>query len=353
MYRLTHFFITLFILAATPILLAQSALTVEVISPQRGLVTEKINAIGYLQAKEQAVVNARLNGATLEEILVDIGDRVEKGQVLARYDQSMIEQELIQAKAQMRQAEAGLSQARNNAARAQRLLKSNAISRVEGERLLTSNDDASAQLSGAKAQLAAQELRLDYATVRAPVAGVISDKQAVLGSTSAIGQPLFSLIVDGRLAWQAKVSQDKVSGIEIGSPATVRLDDGNNITGEVYNIAPTVDPQSREVRVFVLLEEDPALRAGMLVNGSFAVGESEQLLIPASSVQREDGFAYVWRVNDQDKAQRIRIELGDRLDDQWVVQKGLEENDRVIVRGGGFLNEGDEVRVVSTPSQDS
>lgn len=328
---------------------AQTALTVNVVSPQFRDVAESVSASGYLEPRQEAVVSARLNGATLDEIHAELGDWVEQGQVLARFDAALIKNDITNAKAQLMQAKVGLKQAQDNAKRANRLLKADAMSRIEGERYISSEQDAQARVNAAQAQLDSSRLQLDYSEVTAPVSGIISDKQAVLGATAALGTPLFRLIVDGVLTWRAQVPLEKVGLIQIGSKAQVTLPDGTTVAGEVYNIAPTIDQQSREITVFVSLARNSALRSGMLVSGEFTLDANEQMLIPANALQPSDGRNYVWLVAADDTVHRQQIELGRRLGEFVEVRAGLDAQSRIVARGGGFLAEGDRVRVVARP----
>lgn len=326
-----------------------SVLTISTVTPVRRLVEDSISAIGYIEPRETALVNARLNGETLKTIEVALGERVEKGQQLARFDDAGIRTDIAIARAQVLQAETALKQAKKNAARARHLLKSNAVSQIEAERLADAAETAAAGLSIAKARLEAQLLRLTYTTVKAPVSGIITDKQAVLGATVAIGTPLFSIMADGIPAWQAQVPITEISAIHQNSVAEVSLPDATTIKGQVYNIAPTVDRQSRETTVYVALPAQENLRAGMLLTGVFHLGQSEQMLIPADTVQPGDGHYYVWLVDAQDTVHQQQIELGRHVGAMVEVRSGLQDNSRIVARGGAFLVEGNKVRVVSLP----
>lgn len=114
-------------------------------------------------------------------------------------------------------------------------------------------------------------------------------------------------------------------------------------------IAPTVNPKSREVTVFVRLERHSALRSGMLLAGQFLIGDSQKLLIPANTVQPSDGHNYVWVVNKENKVHRQKVDLGQRVNAMVEVREGLSTDSQIVARGGGFLTDGDSVRVVETP----
>ncbi|MBV7434173.1 efflux RND transporter periplasmic adaptor subunit [Cardiobacteriaceae bacterium TAE3-ERU3] len=326
-------------------------MTVSIVQPQFSPVEKSVTASGYLEPRDEAVVNARLNGTTLEEIHAELGDWVEKGQVLARFDDALIQNDITSAKAQLTQAQVGLKQARDNAKRANKLLKADAMSRIEGERYISAEQDAQANVNAAQAQLDSSRLQLGYSEVKAPVSGIISDKQAVLGATANVGMPLFRIIANGVLTWRAQVSLDNIGQINEGCVAQVSLPGGEQVEGKVYNIAPTINQQSREVTVFVSLQRNPALRAGMLVSGEFLLGANEQMLIPANTIQPNDGRNYVWLVDSNDTAHRQQVELGRRVGSMVEVHDGLTPESRIVARGGGFLTDGDHVRVVANPEE--
>lgn len=328
---------------------ADTALTVSTVSPTRELVEKTVTGIGYIAPREEALVNARINGATLREIYVHLGEKVKKGQILARFDDAEMRTDVAIAKAQTARAETALKQAQKNAGRAKSLLKASAMSRIEGERLFDNAETALANLSIAKAHLDAQMLRLTYTEVKAPVSGIITAKQAILGETVSIGKPLFRMMVDAVPAWQAQVPTADIAMIKDNTVAKVSLPDGSVVKGYVYNIAPTIDRQSREATVFVSLPAHPELRVGMLLEGVFNLGRSEQMLIPANTIQPDDGHYYVWLVDTQNTVHRQQIDLGGYVGEMAEIRSGLQDDSRIVARGGAFLVEGNKVRVVDLP----
>ena len=111
-------------------------------------------------------------------------------------------------------------------------------------------------------------------------------------------------------------------------------------------LAPTADAASRLVTVFVDVPQDAPLRAGMFVRGAFALGEEAVLTVPASAVVREDGYDLLVLVDDDNRASRRTVLLGERIGERVVVREGLAADARFVLRGGSFLQDGDVVRVV-------
>lgn len=329
---------------------AGNALTVEVVTPRQQEISEQVSGSGFLVAKQPALINAQINGVSLVQLNVDVGDVVKKGQILARFDDTPVRLEVAQAKAQVDMAENAFQLAEQDAQRAQTLLAADAISRSDGERMIASRADAKSRLSAARAQLATQQWRLNHTVVRAPDNGVITAKQAVLGAIAGVGQPLFELMIDGQLAWQAKVPVTSLDKIKQGTVVKLPMANGHTVLGKVYQIASTVQAQSREALVLAKMANSPELHAGMLVRGVFELGKSQALTIPAVTVMRDDGIAYTWVVTNH-QVKRKNIVLGRRLGDRVVVLSGLNQSDRIVLRGGGFLSDGDVVKIVN-PAKD-
>jgi len=110
-------------------------------------------------------------------------------------------------------------------------------------------------------------------------------------------------------------------------------------------VAPTVDPQTRNALVYVDLPAHPDLRAGMFARGEFQLGSSDALTVPQEALVVRDGFAYVFAVGADQRVQQRKVQTGRRQADRVEVLSGLTADTTVAVRGAGFLNDGDLVRV--------
>ena len=195
----------------------QAALAVEVAQAARVAHERSLAADGVVVARELAAVNAQVAGVSLARLEADIGDRVQAGQVLARFDAALLQQELAQAQAQEARAQAALAQAKRNAARAGKLVQERAVSVSDSEQLASAVREGQAALNGAVAARKLAQLRLGYAEVRAPVAGVVAARPAEVGMTAGVGSPLFVLQVDGALEWQAQVSPEDAQRLKVGT----------------------------------------------------------------------------------------------------------------------------------------
>jgi RND family efflux transporter MFP subunit len=331
--------------AAAP---AKPALTVTVTSAQRATVATGVTANGNVAAWQEAIVGAEANGMRLAEVRVNVGDVVRKGQVLATFDSAMANADLAQSRAAVAEAEANLAEAAANAQRARELQPSGALSAQQVAQLLTAERTAQARLEAVKAAQQVQQLRLQQAQVLAPDSGVISARSATVGAVVPAGAELFKLIRQGRLEWRGEVAATELAQIKPGQKVTVAPPTGAPVTGTVRTVAPTVDAATRNALVYVDLPESGGrLKAGMFARGEFATGSSTALTLPQSAVLLRDGFSYVFTVGADGRVAQRKVATGRRSGDRVEILQGLDDQARVVASGGGFLADGDTVRVVS------
>ncbi|MCE2908518.1 MAG: efflux RND transporter periplasmic adaptor subunit [Betaproteobacteria bacterium] len=327
------------------------ALTVTVTAPQRATVATAVAANGNVAAWQEAIVGAEANGMRLAEVLVNVGDVVRKGQVLARFDSAMASADLAQSRAAVAEAEANLAEAAANAQRARDLQGSGALSAQQVAQLLTAERTAQARLEAVKAAQQVQQLRLQQAQVLAPDSGVISARSATVGAVVPAGTELFRLVRQGRLEWRGEVAATELAQIQRGQKVTLAAAGaGVPVTGTVRQVAPTVDAATRNALVYVDLPDTGGrLKAGMFARGEFATGSSTALTLPQSAVLLRDGFSYVFAVGADNRAAQLKVSTGRRSGERIEILAGLDEKARVVTSGGGFLADGDTVRVVAAP----
>ncbi len=334
---------------------AKPALTVTTVTPQQGLLALKLAANGNLAAWQEASVGAEAAGLRITEVLVNVGDQVRQGQVLARFAADTLRAEAAQAQASVAEAEANAAEAANNAQRARSLQTTGAMSASQINQYLTAETTARARVEAARALLNAQQVRLGQTTVRAPDDGVISARMATEGSVVGSGAELFRLIRKGRLEWRAEVTSAELGRLTVGTTAIVTAASGARLEGRVRMIGPTVDPQNRTALVYVDVRPLPgpaagSARAGMFARGEFDLGAVPALTIPQAAVVVREGFNYAYRVQPDNRVNQVKIQVGRIVGDRVEVQSGLGPTDRVVASGGGFLNDGDLVRLApATP----
>ena len=331
----------------------QAVLSVETVSPSQDSIGNTLSADGTINAKDVANVSAKVNGVAIERILVQEGDRVKAGQVLAIFDTDAMEQQVLQAEADVAEAEATLANATADAARVLPLIEIDAISRQEADRYRTSKLQAQAALQASKARLSTQRLSVNNANVVAPVSGVISEKMAEVGMVAG-GEPLFTIIKDGVLEWRADIDPKLLGEVNVGTPVRVSLPGGDSVMGQVSRIAPTAD-NNRQITIYASLTANSKVRAGMYQTGEFLLGSTSAQTVPNSAIVSNDGYDYVMlviNVNIQDgqnigRIKQQRVTLGERFGDNVALTEPLPAESRLVKQGGSFLNDGDLVRIVN------
>jgi HlyD family secretion protein len=280
---------------------------------------------------------------------------VRRGQVLARFAADTVRAEAAQAQAALAEAQASAADAANNAARARTLQQTGAMSASLINQYLTAEKTAQARVEAARASLQAQQARVSQTQVHAPDDGVISSRTATEGAVVNNGTELFRLIRKGRLEWRAEVTSAELGRITPGTRVLVTATSGARLDGRVRMIGPTVDPQSRVALVYVDVSPLPgpaagSARAGMFARGDFDLGTQPALTLPQQAVVVREGFSYVFRVNLDNRVNQVKVQIGRIAGDRLQVLSGVTADMRVVASGGGFLNDGDLVRVVDAPA---
>lgn len=330
------------------------ALTVSTGQPSTTSLPVGLTANGSVAAWQEAVIGSESNGLRLNEVRVNVGDVVKKGEVLAVFAGETVRADVDQARAALQEAQANASAAKADADRARALRSSGALSEQQVTQLLTAERTAQARVSATRATLAQQELRLRQATVVAPDSGIISARSATVGAVTGPGTELFRMIRQGRLEWRAEVTSNDLGRIKPGMKAAVRAASGSEIVGKVRTVAPTVDPQTRLALVYVdlppSLSANAPLKAGMFASGRFELGATTALTVPQQAIAVRDGFSYVFRLNRDSRVSQLKVSTGRRLGDRVEILGGLAAGTPIVVSGAGFLNDGDLVRNVPAPA---
>ena len=310
------------------------ALTVTTTTPRREQWPVTLNASGSLAPWQEASVGTQVGGYHLVEVRVNVGDKVRRGDVLARLDSALLRAEEAQLLASDEQAIADRQ-------RALALQSEGAISDQEVLQFVTA-----AKVSAAL--LASKRLQLRYTDVVAPDDGVISSRTATLGAVSAAGEELFRLIRGGRLEWRGELTAAQLSTVAKGQRVELALPDGSAATAKVRDTAPSMHEQSRLGLIYADLVPGSSARAGMYANGQVVVAETSALIVPAETVVIRDGRTYVFEVADQTATPAIALQLvtlGRRRNDEVEIVRGLTGTETLVRAGAGFLGDGDIVRL--------
>jgi RND family efflux transporter MFP subunit len=326
---------------------ARPALTVGLTTPQTLDWPQSLPANGNVVAWQEAVIGAEIANYRITEVRVQVGDVVKKGQALARIANDTVASELAEAKASVAELEASAAEAKANAERARELREKGFYSSQLNTQYQTAQHTAQARLAAGQARLQSVALKMDKTSVLAPDDGVISARNATVGSLTQSGQELFRLIRGGRLEWRAEVPSADLARVKPGAVALLTAPGGETVKGTVRAVAPSIDPQTRNGLVYVDLPASPVVRAGMFARGEFELGRAPALTLPQTAVVLREGFAYVFRLEGEDRVAQNKVGLGRRTGDRVEVISGLQPGMRVVESGAGFLADGDAVKVVA------
>lgn len=328
------------------------SLVVTTVSPVSQPMERTIAVSGSVAAWQEMYLGVELTGIRVAEVLVEVGDRVRAGQPLLRLDTRTLEVQARQADASVAQARASLELARANAERGATLVKEGLISSSNADELRATLTGAEAQVATAEADLEAARLRLGFATLRAPDDGIISARTVQPGQIVASGTDLLRLIRQGRLEWRAELTESDLTRVKIGTSVELTSPSGEHILGQVRAVSPAVDPETRTGVLYADLPAPGDLRSGMFAQGQILLGSTTASVLPRESVIFRDGYPYVFVARastgaaDTFNVEQRRVTVGSQRGDLIEVQSGLTAEERVVVRGAGFLSDGDLVREV-------
>jgi HlyD family secretion protein len=326
---------------------AKAALTVSSVSPLSSAMALKLAANGSVAAWQEASIGAEVNGLKLNDVRVNVGDVVRKGQVLATFSAETVQADLLQAQASLAEAEASLAAASADVARAAPLKDTGALSSQQIAQFNTQEVTARARLSAAKALVAAAQVRRNHAQLTAPDNGIISARSATVGSVVAGGVELFRMVRQGRLEWRAEVTSAEIAKIKTGAAVNVVAASGAIVNGKVRMISPTVDPVTRNALIYVDIAQHSDIKAGMYAKGEFNLGSQTALTLPQQALVLRDGFTYAMRIESNNKIAQVKLQTGKRAGDAVEILAGAKAEERYVASGAAFLADGDTVRVVA------
>ena len=306
-----------------------------------------ITVSGPVSAVEEMQLGVEVSGLRVTTLDVDVGEAVERGQVLLTLDHRMLDSDVAQASAALREAEAGAVLARSNLARGQNLAASRYISATQLDELRAARTQAEARVGTARAAHDAAALRRSFAELRAPANGIISKRLVQPGQVVAAGSELMRLIKDGRLEWRAELEAGQLGEVAPGDQVTLRTRAGAAVVGTVRAVTPGVDTQTRTGTVYADLPNPGGLQPGTYLEGRISTAISAVPMVPLAAVVLRDGFPVVFTVDAANVAHLVRIEPGGRDAGFVEVRGGLAPGAQVVAQGAGFLADGDKVRIVS------
>ena len=312
-----------------------SAMAVATVHPILTEWQDAIQTAGAIAPWQEAFINAEIGGYRLIELRADVGDIVEKGQVLALLNPAMLQAQRAELQARLDRAVADRKRAATLSAKGN--LSEKSLLEAETEEKM------------ARALLEQKLLEIRQTSVVAPDAGIVVSRAAMLGQVSPLGTELFRIIRQGRLEWRAEIAASDLSKIAVGQNVDIDLPEGETAFGIVRQISPSLDETTRRGLIYADLIQGSGARAGMYRRGRLLLGARQGLVIPAASLLVKDGRHYVARVSESEGGALVAlapVTIGGYSGDRAEITSGLSPMDMIVREGAGLLDDGDRVRVV-------
>jgi len=315
------------------VVIAQAAERLDVASAQYREVAQTYSVDGLVEAVRQSTVSAQISGR-VKEINFDVGDHVNKGQVILRIDEREAAQAVAGSQAQVLQAQANLHNAKAAYERAKQLFAQKFISQAALDKAQADYKVALAQAAASEAGAGQASLTHGYTAVIAPYSGIVAARLVEVGEMVMPGKPLMTGFDASEMRVLVSVPQDKLADIgtqpaaKVEIPSLKRWIDAASVT-----VQPVADARTHSTQVRVYLSKNEAgIYPGMFVRAHFVVGKANKLVIPASAVLRRSEVVAVYVVDEKGGMKLRQVRLGETLADGLVeVLAGLNPGEKVAL----------------------
>ncbi len=318
---------------------------VSVIAPGSATIEGVINATGTLAARRELPVGSVGEGGQVREVLVEAGDWVRQGQVLAVIDRSVQVQQQAGQGAQIQVSEADARLAQANLDRALKLVERGFISKADVDRLTATRDAANARVRVARAQLGQLQAQSARLNIVAPAAGLLLERKVepgqVVGGGSGV---LFRIAKGGEMEMKALLGEVDIAKISQGIIGEVTpVGSSKAFTGQVWQVSPVIDPLTRQGSARIALAYAPELKPGGFASVKIKAGSVVAPLLPDSAVLSDGKGSYVYIIGKDNKAERRPVKTGLITDKGIAIIEGINGSERIVLRAGGFLSPGETV----------
>jgi multidrug efflux pump subunit AcrA (membrane-fusion protein) len=344
-------------------------------------------AVGSVESKTATTLSSKTVG-TITAFNVNEGDHVRVGQLLAEIENRDARAQVERAQAGLREAQTGTEEVEKNiraaeaakaAAEAQRQLAESTLKRYQAlldrksvspqefdetstrfkvasaeveraERMLQAAQArramVQARIEQAKAEIASAQVMASYSRITAPINGVVTAKQAALGTLAAPGAPLLTLEDNASYRLVAAVEESQMRRIALGQTATVLIDalGDAEISAKVVEIVPAADPATRSYSVKLALPPQRFLRSGLYGKARFAAGERQALTVLQSAIVQNGQLSGVYVLDSNGIARLRLLTLGKRSGDRVEILSGLNDGERIVTTGTAIPREGVKVQ---------
>lgn len=322
--------------------------TVSVIEPGKREIRTVLTATGSLAARREMPVGVAGEGGMVTRVLVEPGQWVGAGQVLATVDRSVQSQTAASLAAQVRVAQADAELAQSNLDRSKALVGRGFVSQADVDQKTATRDAAIARLRVAQAQLQETQARNRRLDIRAPAAGLVLTRNVEPGQIVSSGSgTLFRMAKGGEMELRAQLSEADLMQVSVGAQADVTpVGDSTAFKGQVWQVSPVIDPQTRQGIARIALSYDKALRPGGFATARIYAGAKVAPLLPQTAVLSDSKGNYVYVLDKDNKTVRRGITTGDVSDQGVAITSGLDGSERIVATAGAFLNPGQKINPV-------
>lgn len=324
---------------------ANQAPLVTVAVPGMTTVSGSINVTGSLAAKHDMPVGVVGDGGTVLAVVADAGQWVKKGQLLATIDRQVQNQQQANQQAQVAVAQADARIAQANLDRALKLVDRGFISSADVDKLTATRDAAQARVGVANAQLGEIRARIRRLDIVAPADGLVLDRSVEPGQVVSPGSGvLFRIAEHGDMELKAKLSETDLQQLALGQQVQVTPVGSTKVfTGRVWQVSPIIDAQSKQGLARIALPYGPDIRPGGFASAEIKSGAVVAPMLPESALQADSQGSYVYVVGKGNHAERRRIKVAMVTEKGVAIAQGLTGHERVVLRAGAFLSEGETV----------
>jgi RND family efflux transporter MFP subunit len=306
---------------------------------------------GSIQPERRADLRAEVSAVVLA-VLKENGDPVKRGDLIVRLDQTSIRDSLTAADASARAADQAFEQAERQYQRMITLRQTGVVSTQQLEDVEIRRNSAQSDRAAARTRVVTARQQLERTEVRAPFAGIVSDRKVSAGDTAAIGKELVKVIDPTSLRFEGLVSADSIGEVSAGQHVWFKIHgySADEFTGVITRVNPAANVTTRQVEVLVAFDDSKKQPnvAGLYAEGHVETRSTASLSLPSASIVNEGDSVFAWRVKDA-KLQKVALTLGDRdaRTGAFALHGGLAEGDKVLRFPNTTLKDGQEVQTAT------
>lgn len=322
---------------------------VSVMTPGVQPVATQVTFTGTIEARHELPIGNSGDTGRIVAVYVQVGDRVKRGQLLAKLDDSVLAPQVSQLSAALDQARAQATLSAAEYRRGAEIGPSGGLSAQDIEKLHAQSIMDAANVKVVGAQASVMRAKLALTRIVAPVDGIVLTRNAEVGQIAGSGgPPLFQLEDSGQVEMIGQVAEQDMAGLKVGQSAAVYLvGNAKPFVGRIWLLGAVIDPQTRLGEVRIELRPDPALRPGGFARSMVTLDRAERPVLPETAVMADNAGSYVYVVGRDDIVERHPVHVGSVIPNGVVITDGLSGREHVIAMDGGFLHSGEKVSIAS------